>query len=302
MRPLVIVGVFVAALLSACGAPTTGSASTGPSSSAVVSTAPVAEQDTGLQPVLATSEIVVGPNRIAIGILDNKVPLKDMATTALGVRYFRLDGNDATPLGEEQARYFGEGLGERGTFVVRPTFDRAGDYGLELDIRRQGQEPVVSRISVTVTDAGAAPRIGSPAPPSDTPTAADVADLHLLSSATEPDPRLYQQSVAQAVGSGKPSLILFATPGYCSTQVCGPGVDVLQKLIDRFGAAFAPVHVEVYKMPYESGLMVPAMREWNLQTEPWLFLVDGKGTIAGRFEGGITFEELEPEVAKLLGQ
>jgi len=295
LRLVVISVLLFAALLSACGAPGE------PIQSAAGSIA-AAGTETGVQPVLATSEIVVGPNRIAIGLLDNNVPLKDMATTTLGVRYFQLDGNTATPLGEEQARFFGAGLGERGTFVIRPTFERAGAYGLELDIRRSGHEPVVRRISIQVTDTGATPRIGSSAPRSDTPTVADVADLSLLSSAAEPDPRLHTLSVAQAVSSGKPSLILFATPGYCRTQVCGPGVDVLQRLSDRFGDAVAPVHVEVYKLPYENGLMVPAMREWNLQTEPWLFLVDSKGTIADRFEGGITFEELEPEVAKLVGQ
>ncbi len=295
MRLVAITAVFFAALLSACGAPTTQ-----PSSSSAAS--PAAGAEDTLQPVLATSEIVVGPNRIAIGLLENNVPLKDMAGTTMGVRYFQLDGNTATPIGEEQAHYYGEGLGERGTFVLRPTFERAGAYGLELDIRRPGHEPVQRRMSIEVTDEGAAPRIGTPAPRSDTPTTAGVADLGLLSSAAEPDPQLYELSVADAVSSGKPSLILFATPGYCRTQVCGPGVDVLQQLVDRFGDAVAPVHVEVYKLPYENGLMVPAMREWNLQTEPWLFLVDRDGNIVDRFEGGITFQELEPEVEKLVAQ
>jgi glutathione peroxidase-family protein len=42
------------------------------------------------------------------------------------------------------------------------------------------------------------------------------------------------------------------------------------------------------------------MDEWGLQTEPWLFLVDKTGHIAARFEGGITYPEIEPEVAKLV--
>lgn len=295
LRPAAFTVLLLAALLSACG--TTG-AHTQHSAGAVSD--PAAGGQNTLQAVLATSEVVVGPNRIALGLLQDNVPLKDAAQTELLVRYFRLDGETATPLGEEQAHFYGQGLGERGTFIVRPTFDRAGAYGFELDIRRPGYRPIVRRLSVDVAAAGSAPAVGSPAPRSATPTTADVADLHLLSSAAEPDPRLHALSVEQAVSSGKPSLILFATPGYCRTQVCGSGLDVLERLTDRFGDAVAPVHVEVYKLPYENGLMVPAMREWGLQTEPWLFLIDGNGTIAGRFEGGITFEELEPEVERLI--
>ena len=35
----------------------------------------------GLQPVLATSELVVGPNRMAFGLLQNNVPIRDAAQT-----------------------------------------------------------------------------------------------------------------------------------------------------------------------------------------------------------------------------
>ncbi|MDP9312586.1 MAG: thioredoxin family protein [Chloroflexota bacterium] len=254
-----------------------------------------------LQPVLATSELVVGPNRLALGLLENNVPIKDAAQTKVHVRYYKLNGNQATLVAEEEARYFGEGLGDRGTFIVNPAFDTAGTWGLEVVAERPGQSATNHRMSLDVQAKGNAVVVGAPAPQSKTPTERDVADLQQITSDSEPDARLYRMSVAEAVTSGKPSLILFATPGYCQTAVCGPGVDVLSKLVDTFGDKINPVHVEVYQLPYDAGKQVPAMAEWGLRTEPWLFLVDKDGKIVNRYEGGITFDELEPAVAKLIG-
>jgi hypothetical protein len=38
---------------------------------------------------------------------------------------------------------------------------------------------------------------------------------------------------------------------------------------------------------------------WGLQSEPWLFLINSKGVIVGRYEGGLTQEELAPALATL---
>jgi hypothetical protein len=44
--------------------------------------------------------------------------------------------------------------------------------------------------------------------------------------------------------------------------------------------------------------VVPAVQEWGLPTEPWVFVVDAAGIVIGRFEGVISSEE----IAELLGQ
>ena len=35
------------------------------------------------------------------------------------------------------------------------------------------------------------------------------------------------------------------------------------------------------------------MEEWNLRSEPWIFVVDGRGIVRARFEGLTTRRELE---------
>jgi hypothetical protein len=83
-------------------------------------------QDGSLQPVIATSELVVSPNRMALGLLENNMPIKDAAETTVKLRYYKLNGEQGTLVGEEDARYFGENLGPRGMFIAYPNFDTAG--------------------------------------------------------------------------------------------------------------------------------------------------------------------------------
>lgn len=303
---LKIIFTLVLALLTACGQPTSsfGKVANEPHEHSEGTAAHSHDSATAgddLIPAVATSEIVVGPNRVALGLLQNNVPIPDAAETQMKVRYFKLAGQQATPVGEETARYYNEGLGERGTYIIHPNFDTPGTWGLEVEAQRPGMEPITKRISIEVAAQGSAVPMGAPAPRSKTPTAGEVEDLHTITSASEPDPRLHQLSVDQAVASGKPSMILFATPGFCQTAVCGPGVDVLKALAGKFGDRVNAVHVEVYQYPFEQLKPVTAMQEWGLRTEPWLFLVDRDGRVAGRFEGGITVPEIEAEVAKLVG-
>ena len=136
---------------------------------------------------------------------------------------------------------------------------------------------------------------------------------------------MYQISLDQALQSGKPTALLFATPGFCRTATCGPSLAVMEGLQKQFGAQMNFIHVEVYRYPFsdsfqkmqdlgnkaaqenrdltpqeESTGYSAAMVAWHLQSEPWLFLIDRHGAIAGRFEGGITSEELTPTLQKLL--
>ena len=59
------------------------------------------------------------------------------------------------------------------------------------------------------------------------------------------------------------------------------------------------IHVEIYENPTEikgdisNAKVVQAVKDWNLPSEPWIFLVDQQGVIKGRFEGLATYKEIE---------
>ena len=136
------------------------------------------------------------------------------------------------------------------------------------------------------------PSAGDPAPASDTLIAGDVPDLSYLSTAQTPDAALYAISIDDAIAAGKPFVVGFSTPRYCTTGTCGPQVEQLSDLRQRYGERANVIHVEIYKDPhlFEDGErpgkedVVEAVLEWGLPTEPWTFVVDSEGIIRAKFE------------------
>ena len=125
-------------------------------------------------------------------------------------------------------------------------------------------------------------------------------------AAREPDPGLYDMTVADALASGRPSLVAFATPLFCSTATCGPQLQVLSALRERHDGGVNFIHIEVYENPHEmkqdfsAGRVSPHMEEWGLLTEPFTFVLDSDGRVASKFEGFATEEELETALAEVL--
>ncbi len=242
------------------------------------------------------------------------------------MRFFRLDDPSATPQGATRATYYGQGL-PAAIYVARAEFDRPGAWGIEISTRLSGQsEPTISRLRLEVLERSAAPNIGDPAIAVETPTVATVSDPSQLASGSVENLSLYQISLADALVSGKPTVVLFATPAFCRTAVCGPSLQVLQALEQQYGSRANFIHVEVYRYPFADSFraqselftalarenraptpeertigMSEAMAAWHLPSEPWLFLIDAQGVIVDRYEGGITREELGPAIEQLVG-
>jgi hypothetical protein len=317
LRRLFPILVLLALLLASCGqaamSPTAGKP-----------TAAAAAQSGNVEPVFAFSEAVAGKNRIAIGLVRNNTPLND-PTAKVHLRFFNLDDANPQIKFEADAAYYGRGL-PAAFYVAYPTFDKAGNWGVEIQTQLSGQaEPSVSKQRLEVKDRSNVPIVGQPAISTKTLTVKDVPDIAQLSSGTQADPAMYQVSLDQALTNGKPTALLFATPAFCKTATCGPSLDVMQGLQKQYGDKVNFIHSEVYKYPFDQSVQLQqnaiqkatkenraitpdersaglsdAMVAWQLDSEPWLFLIDAKGIVAGRYEGGITKEELGPALEKLL--
>ena len=152
--------------------------------------------------------------------------------------------------------------------------------------------PALADFPIQVQEFPRTVAVGDPAPQSDSFTI-DDAPLAEISSATDPDPSLYQMSIAEAVTSGRPSVIVFATPKFCQTAICGPTLDRVLELKPSFpGVNF--LHVEVFTNldDPENIETVPAVDEWGIPTEPWVFVVDAAGIVVARFEGVVDATEI----------
>lgn len=276
-----------------------------------------AQKEKAFQVLLTTSELVVGQNRLAFGLLREHRLLE--AADAM-VRVYALRGQEASLLAETQAPYDAlevvaqghhvhihpdgtqhrhDEIEMRGIYVTQVTFPQPGAWGLEV-LARQGKGPEEkSRFTVNVLATPRTLPLGAPAPPSHNRIASDVSDLQQIDSSNPPDPRLHQMRIADAIAQGKPQVIVFATPQFCTSRVCGPVVDVVRMLIPAYGERVVFTHQEVWQDAAAQALS-PTMVEWNLHTEPWIFVVDGRGIIRAKFEGLTTVRELEAALKQAL--
>lgn len=259
----------------------------------------VSAQGVKVKPILAASELVTGPNRFVFGLVHptTGAPIGDVPEA--GVQFFKVhDNGTATKVGDAAAVLHSENL-PAGVFVTRTTFDQAGAWGALLTVRPQRAQPYEVQLDFTVAADSSVPRVGEAAPRSKNLTKRDVEDLSEIDSAA-PHDDMHDLTIAEAVQSGKPALILFATPGYCETATCGPDLEVAQTLKRKHGDGVNFIHIETPSNPDAPQAQKPTMREWGLKSEPWIFLVDRNGKIADRFEGGLTLAEVEPAFLKLL--
>jgi hypothetical protein len=270
-----------------------------------------------ITPILANSELVVGPNRIAIGILDkDEVPIVDakvkltfydlnegQTVKKLEVdAVSRVPARDAgiaeqidiiNPDGTKRTQF---NVGEEvGVYTAMVTFDRPGNWGLKIDVdstKPKLKKTVLPRFNVL--EKGFTPAIGSPAPRSRNLTANDVTDLTIIDTSPKPSAEMHTSTIADAIAAGKPTLVLFAVPGYCESRLCGPELEIMRKLFPKYRDKAEFIHVEFYKDPSKpTKTPVDAVREWNLRSEPWFFLIDKQGNIAAKFEGPTSLQELE---------
>jgi hypothetical protein len=147
----------------------------------------------------------------------------------------------------------------------------------------------------------AAPVVGEPAPPSETPTLASTGgDLEALSTAGEPVRELYRSSVAELVAARSPFVVAFATPAFCESRACGPTVEVVDEVRRRTAGSGAGFHhVEIYEGNDPNNGVNRWVTEWNLPSEPWVFVVGRDGKVAARFEGHVSVDELTAAVERV---
>ena len=186
-------------------------------------------------------------------------------------------------------------------YVANVKLLRAGKYWM-LAEPEGGSTKVQALGNVVVKTEDAPPDVGDPAIASNTPTLASTGgDISKLTTRTPPDESLLRYSVAGSLRANAPFVVTFATPKFCASRTCGPVVDVVeevQRRLDDDEVRF--IHVEVYEGNDPAQGFNQWVKEWKLPTEPWTFLVNGKGTIVDRFEGTVSVNELETAVREKL--
>jgi hypothetical protein len=243
--------------------------------------------------IRASSDLAVGSERLLLALGDEGGAR--LGSPDLDVTFTLYPEDDVSMRQEVEAFWIWAIPDVSGLYRAGVELDRPGVWFAEVAAGGTTLAPV----PFTVTETSSTPAIGVPAPPSATPTGADVEDLAAITTDARPDPDFYELSVAEAVASGRPSVVVFATPKFCQTAICGPTLESIKEVKADFPDVNF-VHVEVYDLAasgdaaqVEDLVVHPAVVEWGLTSEPWIFVVDTDGNVSGRFEGLVAREELE---------
>jgi hypothetical protein len=280
----------------ALGAASLLAAACRPASSPTPSGASESTKQDGWTPILPSSDLAVGPNRFLYAVLDERNrPIRD---GRVHLRFFDLSAGEAAPVGEADAPFRGQGLGEKGVYVARVELPRAGTWGVEAQIERPDGAKKALRSRFEVAAKSKTPSIGSAAPPSRQPLLKDVADPKIVCTAPTPC-AFHEMTVADALGLNRPTLLLFATPAFCSSALCGPDLETVQTIEPEFRGRVTFIHLEIYADPPTLEKPHRHVEEWHLPSEPWVFVLDRGGKVADKLEGGITAEELREVLARV---
>ncbi len=180
-------------------------------------------------------------------------------------------------------------------------FPSDGEWRIAALVKEGGEIKGTLLSSAVVGEFSKIPRPGQKAPKIHTPTPADVGgDLSKITTRIPPDTQ-NRVDYAEALGK-EPIVLLFATPQFCQSRVCGPVVDVAEQVKQEYGDRAAFIHMEIYNNNDPSKGVRPQVRAFNLPSEPWLFAIDRQGTISSVIEGAFGLERLTAVVKKLVGE
>jgi hypothetical protein len=198
----------------------------------------------------------------------------------------------------------------RGVYAADANFDRAGYWGLLVEASIDGGKVKQGRAAFEVLEKHRYPWVGEDAPrtqnltlsSTDAPRAA-IDSRAGINNGAIPDETLHRVTVADAIASGKPTLLVVSTPVYCISRFCGPVTDMVQELSEQYGDAANFIHIEVWRN-FQSKEVNRAAAEWVLRdddlVEPWVWLIGRDGKIVARWDNVANRQEIEPALKALL--
>jgi len=135
-------------------------------------------------------------------------------------------------------------------------------------------------------------KLGALAPRVHTKSLADVGgDISRITTYRQPDERMYQYSVDQALATGKPILLEFATPAHCTP--CDRQLQMIKSLMDKYQAKMIFLHMDQYENP-------EAYKAYHVPGDPWTFVIDNRGVVRFQQAGSMLYNELERAIQSAL--
>jgi len=238
------------------------------------------------------SFLIYGPNGLMnLSHLDVRVtPVKDYGEVDLVRMQYLSDGAEF----------------EMGIYVGSLTLKQSGDYLMQIVLPpRDSSGDRVIGINLVVQDKPAAIAKNMKAPLSKNLTLIDR-PITELTTGLNPNFGLYGQTVADAVRKQRPTVLVFASPGFCVSPMCGSQVEIISDLFEDYGDEFIFIHIETYNDPHkvrespDSAERNPILADWGIISDQVVYLINRDGLIFERFEGFSPYVELEASMQALI--
>ncbi|MEX0768438.1 MAG: hypothetical protein WD029_08205 [Microthrixaceae bacterium] len=163
------------------------------------------------------------------------------------------------------------------------TFPAPGLYDI---FATRGSTRLNSQVIVSPATEVQSPQVNSPLPPANTPTTTASYDVDPICTQVPQCP-FHEFDLPTALGTGRPIVVLLATPAYCQTAACGPILDLLVEESAALPENVIVIHSEVYQNPktvreLSDAELAPLPLAYKLGFEPSLFVTNSANVIQVR--------------------
>lgn len=222
-----------------------------------------------------------------------------MVTDAEGVPLDIMEGevpfvisHDGTTVAQLDVAPRSEGI-PRAYLPLEHTFEAVGIY--DISASYEGRE-MTSQLQVFTQAEVVSPVVGQQLPSAPTATVDSTLEVDPICTLVPQCP-FHSVNLADALGAGKPIVLLVATPAYCQTAFCGPTLGNLIDLADGRDDLIV-IHSEVYQNPKSArgdlaaAPLAPLPEKYGLLLEPVLYVTDSTGVISTRADAMIDRSEM----------
>jgi hypothetical protein len=290
-RRTLLLGAAGTLALTACGDGTSEQATeeTAGSGSSTTATA----GGLAIAKVFAPTQPVNVALRLPLALADAPGALLDDVPASISVRW-ALEGDGALGAPVEVKR---RSVGiPTPYFPLEATFERQGTWRIQVEA--DGAEADTTVTIVGPGEVAVVPGPGEGLLPIQTPTTTDGRGVEPICT-RDPACPFHEQTLEEALGTGKAIAFIISTPQFCQTAICGPVLDLLVERHEQLDATIAFVHAEVYT-DSTARTTTEAVSAYGLTYEPALFLAAPDGTITTRLDYTFDATELDEALSKVI--
>lgn len=281
---------------------------------------PKYNNNTEVSAILGASEFLVGNNRVPFGLIKKDgETLTNLSKVELRLYKIEPNGSDiykgttdaiftevtgSTPHKHEDGHIHLHSETTDIYVASQVYFDGVGIWEIHIHINEgEDNNSRLSSMALNVISKSKTIGVNDLIPKSLNPTSQSIENLSEITTHSPPIPEFYRVTVAQALNEKKPIVVAFATPGFCNSHMCGPVTDVVAETYISYGDTVNFIHIEPWdlKIARNTGRLHPSpvSLEWNLPSEPWVFVVNTSGRVTKRFEGLFSKAELSEALEEI---